>query len=91
VSSIKYRKKPVVVHAVKWDGKVSTLAPLWQHATIEEAMQDFLSDDLLIPTPEGKMRAKPGDWIICGVQGELYPCKSDIFEATYEPAEEAQT
>jgi SOS-response transcriptional repressor LexA len=37
-----------------------------------------------IPTLEGTMTAQPGDWIICGVQGEFYPCKPDIFEATYE-------
>jgi hypothetical protein len=36
---------------------------------------------------EGRHEARPGDWIIRGVQGELYPCKPDIFEATYEPAE----
>lgn len=42
---------------------------------------------LLIQTKEGIMRADPGDWIIRGVQGELYPCKPDIFEATYEAVE----
>lgn len=40
--------------------------------------------DLMIRTLEGDMRATPGDWIIRGVQGEIYPCKPDIFEATYE-------
>jgi hypothetical protein len=40
-----------------------------------------------IPTLEGTMRADPGDWIITGVQGEQYPCKPDIFEQTYEPAD----
>jgi hypothetical protein len=39
-----------------------------------------------IVTLEGTMRADVDDWIICGVKGELYPCKPDIFEATYEPA-----
>lgn len=43
-------------------------------------------DLLFIGTLEGAMRADPGDWIIRGVKGELYPCKPDIFEATYEPA-----
>lgn len=42
---------------------------------------------LLIPTKEGVMLATQGDWVIRGVQGELYPCKPDIFEATYEKAE----
>ena len=39
---------------------------------------------LMIPTLEGLHRANPGDWIIKGVQGELYPCKPDIFDATYD-------
>lgn len=42
-------------------------------------------NELLIGTLEGTMRAKPGDWIICGVSGEIYPCKPDIFAQTYEP------
>ena len=88
---IKYRKKPVVVHAVKWDGKLGTLFPLLTHGAVAGVRQEFMSDDLLITTLEGEMRAKPGDWIILGVAGEIYPCKADIFEATYEPAEEAQT
>jgi hypothetical protein len=41
---------------------------------------------VLIQTLEGEMRADPGDWIITGVKGETYPCKPDIFEATYETA-----
>ena len=42
---------------------------------------------LCIPTLEGVMVARQNDWIIRGVKGELYPCKPDIFDATYEPAE----
>lgn len=42
---------------------------------------------MVIHTLEGDMRADPGDWIITGVNGEQYPCKPDIFEKTYEPAE----
>jgi hypothetical protein len=42
------------------------------------------AEGLYIMTLEGKMRANKGDWIIKGVKGELYPCKPDIFEATYE-------
>jgi len=41
-----------------------------------------------VSTLEGQMTANPGDWIITGIKGELYPCKPDIFEATYEPYEE---
>ena len=43
--------------------------------------------EMEIQTLEGTMRADPGDWIITGVKGEQYPCKPDIFAATYEPAE----
>lgn len=42
---------------------------------------------IIIPTLEGDMRAEPGDWIITGVKGERYPCKPDIFAATYEPVD----
>jgi hypothetical protein len=43
--------------------------------------------DCYIETLEGRMHASPGDWIITGVKGERYPCKPDIFAATYEPAD----
>jgi hypothetical protein len=59
----------------------------------EAPPSDLSIDDmrlgLLIPTLEGVMLGVEGDWIIRGVQGELYPCKPDIFEATYEPVEDA--
>jgi len=42
----------------------------------------------IIHTLEGDMKASPGDWIITGIRGEVYPCKPDIFEETYEPMEE---
>lgn len=46
-----------------------------------------IANGMVIVTLEGAMTASPGDWIILGVKGEVYPCKPDIFEATYEPAE----
>lgn len=46
------------------------------------------NEAVVIETLEGTMRADPGDWIITGVKGEVYPCKPDIFEATYEPVDE---
>ncbi|WP_333816903.1 hypothetical protein [Tabrizicola sp.] len=48
---------------------------------------DALGPSILIDTLKGQMRADPGDWIIRGVKGEFYPCKPDIFDATYEAAE----
>jgi len=85
-----FRKKPVVIEAMQLDGKTVDVAK-W----LTEHRQAFRSDtdpfdsrqDILhIPTLEGEMTASPGDWIIKGVQGEFYPCKPDIFDATYEPA-----
>jgi hypothetical protein len=49
-------------------------------------MFDPGEDFMIIETLEGDMRAVSGDWIIRGVKGEFYPCKAEIFEATYEPA-----
>jgi hypothetical protein len=51
-----------------------------------EAVRHEGNEPLAIETLEGTMLAMPGDWIITGVKGERYPCKPDIFEATYEPA-----
>ena len=44
--------------------------------------------ELIIQTLEGPMKAAPGDWIITGIRGEKYPCKPDVFDRTYEPAQE---
>lgn len=83
---MKFRKKPVVINAVLWDGNLTTIDPLLALSSTREVSQDLGDPALLIPTLEGAMRADVGDWIICGVKGELYPCKPDIFAATYEPA-----
>lgn len=81
-----FRKKPVVIEAFRWNpcGAPATdgYIPLW--FLMSNYDQD--GDAILIKTLEGTMRADAGDWIIRGVKGELYPCKPDIFEATYEPA-----
>lgn len=82
----KYRKKPVVIEAVQWDGgKLSTIALIVAEKSSHVRVRDDRS--LEISTLEGHMRANVGDWIIRGVQGELYPCKPDIFAATYEPVQ----
>jgi hypothetical protein len=82
--SKKYRKKPVVIEAVQYDGSIRSVSSF----NIPEIGQDFLTDDLMIPTLEGNMYASVGDYIIKGIKGEFYPCKPDIFEATYEEIEE---
>ena len=78
----KFRKKPVIISAVQWNGSnVDEIALL---GGAREYEQDFIGDDLIIHTLEGNMKAEKGDWIIKGVKGELYPCKDDIFKETYE-------
>lgn len=79
----KYRKLPVVIEAIQWDG------------TNDEEVESFVQKalviaepDLYIETLEGKMVATIGDYIIKGVKGEFYPCKPDIFAATYEQVED---
>lgn len=88
----KFRKKPVVIEAVEWNGKRLDEVPEWLSKAIQAVPGDIggvvrVCDRIHIPTLEGTMIASPGDWIIRGVHGELYPCKPDIFAATYEPAE----
>ena len=89
---MKFRKKPVVIDAVQWDESLRTLREL-ESAGMRWMRYDGHRDDpdkcvnLRIHTLEGTMDVNPGDWIIKGVKGEFYPCKPDIFEATYEPAE----
>lgn len=81
---MKYRKKPVVIEAIQFDGKNGSLFPKWTRGEALPMMGDE-GPILTVRTREGEMRAHPGDWIIKGVKGEFYPCKPDIFEATYEP------
>lgn len=91
----KYRKKPVVIEAVQYPCEHPALRrcdcdPNWTQQdgpmppqACTECGHEF------IETLEGRMRVSPGDWIITGVQGEHYPCKPDIFAATYERVAEA--
>lgn len=65
---------------------MTEIESLLSGSTTKSVSQDLGDPALLIPTLEGEMRAEVGDWIIRGVKGELYPCKPDIFEATYDPA-----
>lgn len=102
---LKWRKKPIVIEAWRWDGDRSVLcdirdAPDWlveaeviygrlNAGQVQVSCEiDGSNCQLKIATFEGAMVASPGDWIIRGVKGELYPCKPDIFAATYEPATE---
>lgn len=84
----KYRKKPVVIEAVQWDGVGLQDPPDWVRMALKLGIMDRAGDGngLVIETLEGQMKVSPDDWIIRGVKGELYPCKPDIFAATYDPA-----
>ena len=81
---MKYRKKPVVIDAVQWDGEnIDAIARFmkWRNFDYDKI------NGLIIRTLEGQHVASVGDFIIKGVHGEFYPCKPDIFEKTYEAAE----
>lgn len=85
----KYRKKPVVIEArqidtMDYDDMCAIVAWCGGRAIDWSDEDDF--QVMAIDTPEGTMTAGPGDWIIRGVAGEFYPCKPDIFAATYEEA-----
>lgn len=81
----KFRKKPVVIDAWKFDGSWTSARPIVDKSG-DMAWTPSNGGEIEIRTLEGTMTASAGDWIICGVKGEFYPCKPSIFEATYEPA-----
>lgn len=89
---MKYRKKPVVIEAIQFTGLASLnkMTNHWQKAFLDVA--DFDADEekenFFIETLEGNHCANLGDYIIKGIKGEFYPCKPDIFEASYEAADE---
>jgi len=74
----KFRKKPVVIEATQW----------FKHGDNPNVKQHANFGMGWIKTLEGGHVVTPGDWIITGVAGEMYPCKPDIFAATYEAEEE---
>ncbi|MBZ1505966.1 hypothetical protein J6K59_01435 [Leuconostoc mesenteroides] len=83
----KYQKKPVVVEAIQYDDKPETDIELQEKFGIDPVRVSYKNPDdpiLIIETLEGEMKAHVGDYIIRGVHGELYPCKPDIFEETYQ-------
>lgn len=78
-----FRKKPIIIEAFRYG---TNLFPDWMYKRKDwKAIQGKEYEHLIIETLEGEMRADIGDYIIKGVKDEIYPCKSDIFEATYEP------
>lgn len=88
---MKYRKKPVVIEAIQFTN--DNLEEI--EAFIDTQIAVGLNTNgsvtrIIIPTLEGNMIATIGDYIIRGIKGEYYPCKSDIFESTYEIVEESK-
>lgn len=87
---MKYRKRPVVIEAFRF---LHDPVPTWFENSERENQVRILTPDgypsyVEVKTLEGTMRGNIGDWIIKGVNGELYPCKHDIFEKTYEAVTE---
>ena len=76
----KYKKKPVVIEAFQFFEN-------FNHSGNPVYRDDTSSTGFSVDTLEGKHEVTPGDWIITGVKGEVYPCKPDIFEMTYEKVE----
>ena len=95
---MKYRKKPVVIEAIQWNG--NNLKEVMEFICSEfsyEENTDYVTNKfnyrkvtkkLSINTLEGKMEVSEGDYIIKGIKGEFYPCKPDIFINTYDEVEE---
>ena len=78
-----YKKKPVIIEAVQYDGTVESAKEIDEFTNHTVTMAP-VSSVLYIQTLEGLMEASVGDYIIKGIKGEFYPCKPDIFEQTYE-------
>lgn len=86
---MKYRKKPVVIEAFQYDGDMidssgQPYVPEWAITAMNDNIMYYDGPELFIRTLEGDHHVTVGDYVIKGVNGELYPCKPDIFEKTYE-------
>jgi hypothetical protein len=81
-----YRKRPLVITAMQWTGENIHELITELTTTLEKPLRYpyMLNGELIVPTLEGTLRAQKGDYIIRGVDDELYPCKKEIFQKTYE-------
>ena len=83
----KYRKKPVIIEAVQFEGGISSIKKIILELGLSQSSYGWDKDDytkLYIHTLEGTHIANIKDWIVKGIKGEFYPVKPDIFEQTYE-------
>ncbi len=85
---MKFRTRPCEIHAKQWDGDWKAMKD-WCNSLSDGGGTYLLYDDaaLEVITLEGRMKADLLDWIICGLEGEFYPCKPSIFHKKYEAAE----
>jgi len=79
---MKFRKKPVVIDAIKWTGENFDEVKEFVGESLFGYNPETL--DLVIKTLEGEHLASKGDWVIKGIKSEIYPCKPDIFAMTYD-------
>ena len=84
---MKYRKKPVVIDAIQWDGKNVRDIQMFIKDGSWHLVAENGTTNLYISKLTGKMKANIGDYIIKGVNGEFYPCEEDVFLKTYEVVE----
>lgn len=89
---MKYRKKPVVIEAIQFNGlddylKIFDWIEASDNTLSASELVEFRTPIMLVNTLEGTMAANKGDYIIKGINGEFYPCKPDIFEKTYDVVE----
>lgn len=95
----RYRKLPVVIEAMRWNGTPEGATPIINWVLARDGTARYHEDrpgdtnvlirpeHIAVDTLEGTMRANAGDWVIRGVQGEFYPCRDDVFRQSYEPVE----
>lgn len=88
MSAARYVKRPIVIEAIQWTG--DNLGEIWDAFGAGKicGLTEINPRHLSISTLEGDMRADVGCWILRGHAGELYPCRDDIFRATYAPADD---
>lgn len=89
----RYRKKPVTIHAVQWTGDDAAWITEWTGGRFHEVDPEDRTEDPDITAEVFEdlhsrwLGVKTGEWIIRGVQGELYPCDDAVFQATYDPVD----
>ena len=92
---MKYRKKPIVIEAIQWTGdnfdELKEFTETDNQQTVCRIVKSTFDRDLFVDTLEGSLMASLNDWVIKGIKGEFYPCKPDIFEATYDLVKEEES